>query len=631
MKLKFLPFTFIIFLIFCSSNEQVTSNSTANTKLFEKQILQHPRLLFTAEEEQNIKDLSKTDPLLGDLLQLLKKEADELLYAPLIDAPNNLTKSREHVYRVITLGTAYRMFDDEVYAHRLEKILINLSNYKSWNPDHYLDVAETTAAVAIGYDWLYDFLSDESKNIIEDAIIQKALNLALPVYEENNNDGSWAKRETNWNVVCNTGMTMGAIAIAQRNPVLSEKIIRYAAEFVPNCLKHYSPDGVCYEGPAYWQYTNIYLAMLLKTFDDNLKNDFGISELPGVSNTANFYVQSLSPTKKVFNFANTSANASSADSPIFYYFGNRFNQPSVIDYYNNKLTNIVEGNINQPKWHFFLSIAWYKDKVKPQPAVFPKLQVFKNEYNPIVAFNGDRSKEGSIYLTAKGGDPDEAHQQLDGGSFIIESDGIKWTDDTGSDNYSLPGFWDYKPEGRRWNYFRNTNFSHNTISIDNKLQHSAGKGILTDYKTDGEIPYSTFDLTSLYKDQAETMRRGFKLLDDKVILIQDEITSTSDNQEVCWSIITKAEIKIDGNNVILSKDGKTFYLKVVAPSVVAIHSEVAKNMLEIENPLTGYNLLKVTTKTGSLKNRPLQILAGSDEELINKFSENQYESFSQWN
>src|SRR5690554_4096323 len=114
MKLKFLPFTFIIFLIFCSSNEQVTSNSTANTKLFEKQILQHPRLLFTVEEEQNIKDLSKTDPLLGDLLQLLKKEADELLFAPLMDAQNILTKGRKYVLRIINWDTAYRLFDNEV-------------------------------------------------------------------------------------------------------------------------------------------------------------------------------------------------------------------------------------------------------------------------------------------------------------------------------------------------------------------------------------------------------------------------------------------------------------------------------------------------------------------------------------
>ena len=64
-----------------------------------------------------------------------------------------------------------------------------------------------------------------------------------------------------------------------------------------------------------------------------------------------------------------------------------------------------------------------------------------------------------------------AHQQLDIGTFIIETNGIRWTDDLGSDNYGLPGFWDYKPDGQRWTYFRNSNFSHNTLSIDHRLQN----------------------------------------------------------------------------------------------------------------------------------------------------------------
>ncbi len=34
----------------------------------------------------------------------------------------------------------------------------------------------------------------------------------------------------------------------------------------------------------------------------------------------------------------------------------------------------------------------------------------------------------------------------------------------GSESYSLPDFWDYKPGGVRWNYFRNTNEAHSTIS-----------------------------------------------------------------------------------------------------------------------------------------------------------------------
>ena len=115
-------------------------------------------------------------------------------------------------------------------------------------------------------------------------------------------------------------------------------------------------------------------------------------------------------------------------------------------------------------------IEWPQWKYKRVPG-FGKVKL-----NDIVVFNGNRNIPNSLYLIAKTGDPDMAHQQLDIGTFIVEMNGIRWTDDLGTDNYNLPGFWDYKPDGQRWTYFRNSNFSHNTLSIDHKLQNSAGTG-----------------------------------------------------------------------------------------------------------------------------------------------------------
>lgn len=54
-------------------------------------------------------------------------------------------------------------------------------------------------------------------------------------------------------------------------------------------------------------------------------------------------------------------------------------------------------------------------------------------------FNGDTAA-GSLFLVGKGADPDMAHQHLDGGSFMIESEGVRWTDETGAEKYNLPGF-----------------------------------------------------------------------------------------------------------------------------------------------------------------------------------------------
>ena len=115
-----------------------------------------------------------------------------------------------------------------------------------------------------------------------------------------------------------------------------------------------------------------------------------------------------------------------------------------------------------------------------------------------------------------------AHQQLDIGTFIIETNGIRWTDDLGSDNYGLPGFWDYKPDGQRWTYFRNSNFSHNTLSIDHRLQNSAGTGEIDRLDNKAAQPFVTMDMSTTYAGQSRFVYRTFRMLDD--VRIQHRVT-----------------------------------------------------------------------------------------------------------
>lgn len=628
-KLLVILLSFVTILSCHAKEDDIDKNlPVRKTELFGKAIPNHPRLLFSKEEEKRLKAIGLSDPLLQKLVSLLKQEADKLLTTSLLNPPNNLTISREHVYRLITLSLAYRMFDDKKYAGQAEKILINLAQYPSWNPVHYLDVAETTTAVAIAYDWLYDTFSNDTRALIKDAIITKALRLSIPVYEEQNNNESWAKRETNWNVVCNAGMSLGALAIAEDYD-RTEKIIEYSAKFMPNCLKHYDPDGVCYEGPAYWEYTNIYLAIVLKAYNDILKDDFGLSDLPGVKQTAKYYVNSLSPSKQVFNFADA-GGYSSSNSPVFFYFGNVFNQADVLAYYKDKLTTIAENKTAVPNWHFFLAVAWYKQIPDNIVTTFPVLQVFKNSLNPILVFNGDRNNAQSIYLTAKGGAPNEAHQQLDVGSFFIESEGTRWAEDLGSDNYSLPGFWDYRPAGQRWNYFRNTNLSHNTLTIDNQLQFSEGKGILSRYQTETKNPFGIIDMSGVYKDQAKDVFRGFKFLDNYTMLIQDDLTLIQNDATIAWSFVTKANVAIEGNLIALSMNQKSFYMKIIAPSNISITSEDAKPNAAAEKPISGYKIVKINVLPIQSANRSIQVLTGNNLSSIEDFSSHPKRPVSDW-
>ena len=55
------------------------------------------------------------------------------------------------------LSYAYRTTGELKYAERAEKEMLYMAGYDNWNPEHFLDVAEMTMALSIGYDWYMKF------------------------------------------------------------------------------------------------------------------------------------------------------------------------------------------------------------------------------------------------------------------------------------------------------------------------------------------------------------------------------------------------------------------------------------------------------------------------------------------
>ena len=556
-------------------------------------IPQHPRLLFTSNEEIQVRKLIKENQEAQELARFLKNRADSLITLAQIPYEMNrygnmLYTSRAYVERLGILALAYRLYGEKMYLNAAEQTLQWVCNYPDWNPKHYLDTAEMTTAVAIAYDWLYTALPASTKKLVKKSIYKNAISRVLQEYEKGG-PGSWAKRETNWNVVCNTGMVLGALAVAEDYPQEARTILENAARFMPNCLKHFAPDGVCYEGPSYWGYTASYLSLYLKAVTDNGGDKGKIGQLPGIEHTALYYKRTLSPTGRIFNFAN--AHEEALNTPAFFLFSKLYHQSEVAEWYRGEIKKTIR---QQQPLHqlFYLSLPWY-DNTHPNPlAALPKLEVYHNSINDIIVVNGKRNVQGSIFLTAKGGEPMQAHQQMDCGTFVLESEGVRWTDDLGSDDYNLPGFWDYKPGGQRWKYFRNNNLSHNTISINHQVQYAAGKAFVCEEKTDIDQPYAKLDMTSLYKNQAESVFRTFTLTDDQTVEVKDEIKLSDTQSTVSWSVITKATVETNGNKAHLTHNGKHFYIQIVSPTNATFTSRPAQNTSPKEYPIRNTTILE---------------------------------------
>ena len=555
----------------------------------------HPRLLFNKTEEKEVKKLIKKDPLAGELASFLKEKADSMVVLPQLTYDLNkygniLYTSRAYVTRLGTLSLAYRLYGEQKYLDAVNKTLLWICDYKDWEPTHFLDTAEMTTAVAIAYDWLFDALPESTRQKVKESIYKNAISIVLREYEKGG-PGSWAKRETNWNVVCNTGMTLGALAVAEDYPKETATILENAARYMPNCLKHFAPDGVCYESLTYWGYTTSYLALYLKAVEQNGGDQAGIGQLPGISKTALYFKRTLTPSGQQFNFGNTTIGEA-LNTPSFFFFSKHYRLPEVAEWFRTQINqSIQEKKALHPL--FFLTLPWFDAKSPARSEKIPPLEVYHNSINDLLVLNGNRKEKGSVFLVAKGGTPNQAHQQMDCGTFIIESDSVCWTEDLGADDYALSGFWDYKPGGERWKYFRNNNFSHNTLNIDRQPQYANGKAFVCEENTHTAQPYARLDLSEVYKVQACKAFRKFTLVNDHTIEVEDKVELRNSSSTVFWTAATKADVTINGSVAQLQKDRKVFYFRILSPEGATFHTYPAYNTYLGEKPIKGITMLEI--------------------------------------
>jgi hypothetical protein len=221
-----------LFLLAAIANAQLV---TADVKL-----PPHPRILLLAGQEKDLLTNINADANLLKVHQAIIKNCDAMINIQPVQyqkiGKRLLGISREALHRIFYLSYGYRMTHNDLYLKQAEKELIAVSSFADWNPTHYLDVGEMTMAVSIGYDWLYNDLSESTKALVRDAILNKGINTSLDKAYN-----SWLRVINNWNQVCNAGITYGALATFEDHPDLSTQMINRAISSVDLPMEAYAP------------------------------------------------------------------------------------------------------------------------------------------------------------------------------------------------------------------------------------------------------------------------------------------------------------------------------------------------------------------------------------------------------
>jgi len=482
----------------------------------------HPRLFANSKKWESLKSQIGTDPVSRDLFAAIQVRADALLEKPVVvyekEGRRLLGPARQALGRILCLATTFRLTNDSRYAQRAIAELRTAAALPNWNPSHFLDTAELTMGLAIGYDWLYDALSEADRKLVETAILEKGLRASV---DSPANELFFINAINNWNQVCHSSLIAGALAIAPAEAELGVAIVNRALENLPIAAKAYAPDGAYAEGPMYWTYGTIYHVMLIELLRNALGSTFGTEKFPGFLESADFMAQTAGPSGRFFNYAD--GGDQRGFQPALFWFARERRQPSIV---NRDLAEIpaLQENIRdggyEPNYLLAFALLWWNPGGTAAPArELPRVWVGRG-VNPIAIHRTEWNDPKAGYLAIKGGRASSPHAHMDAGSFIFESDGVRWAVDLGMQDYnSLESkglnLWSFAADSDRWKVFRLGPESHNILRFNGKPPFVEGPAEIIASRVTATASQTLVDLSPVYPQLTTQVRRGVKLNHDR--------------------------------------------------------------------------------------------------------------------
>ena len=527
----------------------------------------HPRLLLHAGEEEEIRLAIETQPVMAEADSAILAYCDETLYQPPHPrrmAGFRIERMQVPLQRIFYLSYAYRVHGDRRYADRAIEEMLNTAEYEDWNPGHFLDVAEITMGMAIGYDWLYDEMTAEQRRRVASAISRHGLDAS-----KIDKDAWFYTAFQNWNQVCNAGLVFGAIAVWDE--YRDDAVMILDKCFDSNYLtltEGYSKEGAYAEGYGYWGYGSAFQILLIAALESAFGSDMGLMDGHDRFFRSGTFMQMMNrPSGLCFDYADSGREA--AAEHMLAWLAVKTGDESLLYPEVQKLRKNHFSRMDMQRLlPFFLISARKID--------FAKLRVPDGRFfttgglTPLYIYRSGWESEDDTYLGIKAGLISSNHSHCDVGSFVFDADGVTWADDLGLQPYlSLESkgvdLWNRWQNSSRYDVFRIGPFSHNIITVNGHRPDVYQYIDFTRTWCEDAQKGAEMNLKMLYWEDLKDYRRTVILLgeDDAELLVKDELRAGDHPAIVRWNLCTTAQAEIlDDTCIRLFADGHERLLRL---------------------------------------------------------------------
>ena len=522
----------------------------------------HPRLILTKEKVETLQDEVKTDPYKSKWFASVQQTADSILTQDILEYKISnsrlLDVANSALNRMEYLGLVYQITKDKKYAERGIEELMAVCGFADWHPVHYLDTGTLASAVAIGYDWLYEYMTDEQREYIATRAQELAVYTAKLAYYKASDfdDGWWSETETNWGIIVNGGIANLILATAEYNTDECMSVLKDALQAIEYPWYRFAPDGAWYEGTGYWSYLLQHLSLFMSSYQTVMGEYFG-ADYRGLNKYGTFQAHFMGPDGLPNNFHD--ADLENIQSEGQFLLALVYDDDELMVYRREQMEKY---NVSPSP----LDIIWYDASLSDDTG---SIQLNLDEYyreTEFVSMRENFDSSDSAWVSFHGGYSNAAHDHIDPGTFVYTIGGVRWAVETGKEPLSYVANDPSTAAGYGPYYFyRRKGEGHNIVVInpDENLEIIQNAFAQAHKPVTGENgAFAYIDLTASYAAKASSYLRGYKLSDSRrTLTIRDEITLNGDS-ELRWFMHTQGDIRIiDNNTAVIYQDSKALLMQ----------------------------------------------------------------------
>jgi hypothetical protein len=553
--------------------------------------LNHPYLYFSADEVPELRERVKDDEVCRDIYKRLLAEGRRLLSTEVEKIPPREDRNPRftgdwsfHNYiddkrdNALALAFLYQMTGEDQYAakafefaeavcdvthweDRAHQFPIIYSRVMPWGvPDdqvvfnYDLYTGHTAHAIAVVYDWIYDWLDVRQRDRIRGALLEKAI-----LRVRGNWDYHWWAHayRCNWMTHCASGVGMASLALLKEDPQLID-VVAESYNRIWKTFDEIGIDGGWQEGTGYsrdiFEWAVKYGAPLKRITNGKytLLNHPRIQEHP-----ASFLVWTLFPQDQKVNFGDT-GNSVIRKSAVFNVLAEETGSPEAAWYAKH-----ICASDRDSLW----------DIIFPLTTVEPALPEMKSRHFRTIDYVVMRSSftdTETVTLASKAGrHTDPHHGHLDCGDWGVHWRGESYIRGIGNIPYDQKCFDDV-----RWTYPQAGSDGQNVIFVNGEKQIPGkwrGKpmdenigGDVLEYRYGDDLEYMLMDGTNAYpKQELKGWRRHFILDKPTVTVVLDEI-KTSRGAAIENRIHPIGEVEVPEDNAYLLLKGERGMMALIA-------------------------------------------------------------------